>query len=352
MRKVSIMLALLVGAMPASAAERVLTLQPGEAYRHAPSGLQLPAELDGVPRVRAISSADEQLDDTVQYESADSAEVLTVFVFRHVTGSVPVWFDRIRAQIGDNTVYGEVTTVDAPAPFTPPHQANASALMQSFVTGKGPYRGTAAALIPLGPDWYVAVRYSSRTLSAAALAEHMARVAAAIGWPEKIAEQPVAALIAPCDAPLAFAAGAKEQPVDGATVIGNAMMLVPVPDDKKLPATEPPSKWCRDATVLDTNAAVYRPVGSSDSYLIAFGDAGRGIAVAPDVIGAEIHKSKKPNWMVSLVALDQSAVYPTFDAFPTPAAAFALVNRGKRLAWVTTWGKNTNVNITPEALKK
>jgi len=345
----------LVAALPAQAAERIIPLKPSEPYRHVPSGLQIPSELDGIVRKQAASYADDQLDDAVQFESPDGAEMLTVYIFRNVTGSVPVWFDRIGSQIrqrdGD---YGEVTAVEASAPFTPPHQANASALMQSFITGKGPFRGTGAALIPLGRDWYVALRYSSRTLSAAAIGEHLLRVPTAMGWPEAIASRPAAELIAPCTVPLPVAAKAKPVPSDGAAVLALSAALSLANDDekeKKEPAP-PRVRWCRDSASVTGNAAVYRALDDTGSYLIALGDAGRGIWVAPDTLGPLIEKSKKPRWGVTLVEMTQSFVYPAFDGLPAPDQAATSVQHGNALAGVSTWGPEKTINIATEILKK
>jgi len=343
-------------ALPAAAAEHVLPLKPDEPYRHAPSGMQVPVVLDALPRKQVTSYAESQLDDVVQFESADGGERLTVYVFRNVTGSVPVWFDRIRSEIGrPDGVFGDITALEAPAPFVPPHQANPSALMQSFVTGKGPFRGTAAALIPMGPDWYVALRYSSNTLSADAIAEHLPRTIAALGWPDKIADQPVAALVAPCAAPLASVAKARQVPADGASAIAASLMMIKVPEEEKKEKPEPaapPTSWCRDVAPAGADASVYRPLDSADSYLIALGDAGRGIWVARDTIGALLSKSAKPRWAVTMIDVAQNTVYPAFDALPAPAKAAEVVNQGKPMVSVSTWGKDSNITISSDALKK
>lgn len=218
-----------------------------------------------------------QLDIIANYEVPGQNEVVSVYVYRLVAGSVPVWFDRARAQIeGRRDVYGTPVRLAAPTPLALPGQSTATGLAATY-TVQGQFRSTAIAIVQMG-EWMVKIRYSSASLDAAALAERTKSVLTALSWPATIPAPPVAAAeIADCTAPIRFKGQAKPVRQSGedammAALIGGAISAAAAGDDT---AREegPPVLWCRDPDP-QWQGNVYRPNNAMDSYLFALGDSG------------------------------------------------------------------------------
>lgn len=331
---------------PAQQASDV-TIPADKPYRHKPTGLTIPVTLDGLSRNR-VAAWEAEVDEAVNFESADGREAITIYVFRNVTGGIPVWFDRTAWVIGHRDVYGGATPAIPAAGFIPPQQRNASAMIGSFRPGKGPFKSTAAAYIPLGPEWYVSVRYSSASLAPEELDAHLRQVITTIGWPRKIEPQPDALPVTDCAQPLVTSGNAK--PVTGhkvgaAALLGGLMASAARDEKKQDAATEPAITWCRDAgSYAELEAhGVYRPVGTSDRYLIAFQDAGRGLWVGPDGLAALIDKDAAPSWNIALVGISDTVHFASRDGLPTPAQALKISKTEAFTSKAATWGKKRNI---------
>lgn len=320
-------------------------LPASEPYRHRHSGLEIPPVLDGIARGKVATWAADQLDEAVDFSSADNSEFLTIYIFRNVSGSVPVWFDRIRWQVEHRDIYGGTEPLAAEPSFTPPGQHTASGLMMVFTPKKEDFRSTGVALIPLG-DWYFEIRYSSHALAPEQLVEHMRNVLAAVHWPDKIAEAPAAELVEPCSTTLTLHGNAKQRAPDGAQALISAVLAVEV---SKKPAHDAvptaPVEWCRDETRLSgegVNSAVYRASGARDSYMIALNDAGRAISVFPDTLGALLGNERK-RWALQLIDVDKTDNYAPLDRLPPPDQAFAVLATQRPYSSATTWGDGKSI---------
>ena len=337
-----------------------LHLAAGKPYRHAPSGLEVPAMLDGLPRTRGTAFVAEQLDEAVEFKSADGGEDISVYIFRHVTGSVPVWFDRSVWAIEHRDVYRGAAAVRPPAAFTPPDQANASGLIVTYSLPKGRYRSTALAHMPLGPDWYVVVRYTSATLDGDALDARLRAVILALDWPRKIAAQPDALPIAPCTTKLALngpSAVVKDDTTIASALFGGAMAGAMNSRSKRDLSRnlDPPTTWCRDSTAFKglERHGLYRPAGSTDAYLIAYEDAGRGVMVERDAMAALLDQSAEPpaTWSVNLIEIAQITTFASRDRLPPPDQAIEIVEHAPYASKITTWGKARSIQMNPAAIR-
>lgn len=359
--RVLLFIAALMIATPVAAQQQPPSLKLGatEAYRHKPSGLTVPATLDGLTRTAANAYVPD-LDEAVGFDNPANTETLTVFVFRNVTGSVPLWFDRVDWVASHRDIYGGLVSQHAPAAFAPTGQGNASGLIGSYSVSKGPYRSTAIAFLPLGPDWYVSVRYSSKTFDAATLETHVRAVVAALGWPQQIAPQPAATQIEDCTTPLALSGNAK--PIDRSNAMGSALLFgallssASTDEKQEMAKNEPPAPpvmWCRDlaASVGVGNAGVYRPVGTTDRYLIAYQDAGRGLMVEPDTLSGLLDEKAKPSWSVTEYEVGAAGSYIPRDRLPAPDQALTIVTKEAYASKATTWGKKRDIQIDGGMLK-
>lgn len=320
----------------------------GKPYRFAHSGIVTPATLDGMQRVDVRQLGDDELDVFAVYQNQSDA--ITVYVYRSLIGSVPVWFDRAKESIElRREMFGTVAPV-TPVAFTPPGQSTASGLVAGWTLGKAPYRGTALAMLPVG-EWLVKIRYSSTSLDGPAVAARIPAVLATLGWPSIIAAATAAAPIAECPSALTLSASAK--PVSDAKALQQSALaggLVAMAAASK--GETPPATWCRDPVPARIGAA-YRRNAATDAYLLAISDSARGLLVAPDVIAQEVAQSEGRTlrqWSVSLYDPGSVAVYPPMDALPTPDALMATL-KGPVLSKSTTWGKKRKINVNPAFFK-
>lgn len=347
-------LALLVIATPGAAqGPQERQLPATEAYRHGPTGLAVPAALpDAPPRARVAILAPE-LDEFVEYKTADADQSITLYVFRRVSGTVPVWFDRAAQQILQREVYGGPTPLGAAAAFTPPGQSSASGLIQVFRVAKPPYRSTGVALLPLGDDWFVKLRYSSTTIAPEDLGAKMQAVLAAIEWPKQIAPVPAAMPIADCTTALAAKDGAKPRANTlGATLLQSALLGAIARKELK-PTTVHIATYCRDTAPRPAlaNAGVYRADGARDGYLLALGDAGRGVSVTPDTLGALAGDTNQKSYSITLLNIGQSFVFAPRDRLPRPEQAFDIVKSERPVSSLATWGGAHDIAIDAKAVR-
>lgn len=328
-----------------------LKLPSAKPYRHKPTGLAIPPTLAGLPRDRAEALTPD-LDEFVEFRSADGGEDITVYVFRRTNGSVPIWADRVAWQIEHRDIYGNASLAMPIAAFTPPGQASASGLIGIYNPGKGRYRSTSFAFMPLGDEWYIAFRYSSATLSPAELDGRLREVIATVQWPKRIQAQPAAAAIGDCTTPLALSGPANVVTGESemAVTLASVAMLGVLDEEKKGAKTTLASTigWCRDPGRYEGigGHGVYRPLDTTDRYLLALGDAGVGVMVAPNPLVAELMpKGVGVGWTPTLFGLARSIVYQRRDRLPAPDQLFRIIDTEGPEATITTWGKVSKITI-------
>src|SRR5438270_10686661 len=101
--------AALIFVTPAAADVTRIQVDQGKPFTHKPSGIVVADTASGLPRAGVAEFDDKQLDVIVDYRSPDEGEVTTVYLFRKVTGDVPVWFDRIQRTVQAATHFGTLT---------------------------------------------------------------------------------------------------------------------------------------------------------------------------------------------------------------------------------------------------
>ncbi len=337
----ALLFAPVVGTAPASAQQTPITAPAGQTWRHDSTGLAVPATLAGLPRGDMVDlSGGKQLDVMAQYGTPETTEV-TLYLFRPGLMDVSIWFDRIETLVRNRPVYGTPTPAGAVGAFTAPGAAGESALRRSYVPGKPPYAGTAAALMPFG-RWLVGLRISSKTLAPAALDEQLTAAIAGLGWPATAAAPaPRAAAIAECARPIAPDAKAKLI----APNLQDALLgagAVKAAENQAASATAKPAspRWCRSGPAT-APFAIYRNE-DAPGYVIAFGDAGTAIEVGPSVAGKLQNGTDR--YSVSLHATTATLIFPDFDRLPAPAAVIAMVQKTRPMAMVDVTGKSIQLD--------
>jgi hypothetical protein len=328
--------------MPVQArTKREIAAPAGAPWKHAQTGITLPSSLLGIARGAIDDNSSSEIDVFAGYDN-DQATVITLYVFRPALASVPMWFDRSESQVLMRDVYGNATPVAAPVAFAPPGGKTASGLRRIYLPGKGPYKSTGLAIMPMG-EWLVAVRISSQQFDAAALDAKLDEVIKALGWPRGVADADAAVPVVACATPIAYAKKAKLKPPSMMdALLGATLSNIKPTDEEKAKAV--PVIWCREGPPQQ-KYAVYRSVGNDTGYTIAMGDAGRVIDVSPGLA----LDSKDPGYRLSLGLLDQTLIYPSFDKLPAPGVAIDAVMKNRPISSASRSGKD--ITITTGATK-
>lgn len=134
--------AVLSGVVPSPAAADVtpIKIARDKPFKHKPSGIVIAESAAGIPRVSVAQFDDKQLDLILDFRSPDQAEITTLYVFRNVTGDVPLWFDRIQRTMEVSTNLGPVKLAIPPAAFAPAGQSNARGLRAVYLASGPPGR--------------------------------------------------------------------------------------------------------------------------------------------------------------------------------------------------------------------
>lgn len=336
----------------AAMAQTRVRLEQGKDWTHPHSGISVPATLGGIARSGATAFAEDNLDIAMQFDSADGEDALSVYIYRNTNGAAPVWFAQAQMAIETRDIYAGPTLAIGTEMVTLPGRDTPAGLRAIYEAGDGSrFRRTGVALFAVG-DWYVKMRASSGSRSAEAMAEWMDEVLAAISIPAELAGPRAMAEVADCPSPLVFKGKAKDAKSDlGADLVSGILGMMVL--DGELEPTDPeapPPVWCRD-TGDHGELAVFRPDASDNSYLIALGDAGKGVFVGPDA-GAQLlgaaEEPSEPRFSVTLHLPGRNVLYVAQDRLPKPERAFELVSKERVSSSVSTWGEENTVEIVTE----
>ena len=338
MLKQILVAALTIGVAAPAAAQTPIEVPANAGWKHAQTGVVLRSKLAGQARTGISDSSANELDVMIRYDG-DAHNPITLYVFRPAGGGLPIWFDRAETQIRLRDSLGGAAPAGPTVAFARPKATAQSSLRRVFLPGKGPYKATGVAMMPLG-EWLIAVRFSSADLDAAGLDARMTEIIAGIGWPDGVAESPAAAPVPACSGQLAYARGAKLNKPDMADALIGAMVGgIAAEKAEKSPEQGRPITWCREGEG-EARFGVYRDAASVDSYMMALGDAGRVVNV-----NRGFGLDDKQNFMLTLGDLDRTLVYPSFNKLPRPEAAFQAVTKTAPISSSSRDGKDITIGV-------
>lgn len=326
-----------------------IAAREGQAYKHKHSGFSFPPTLIGLKRVQGREVVAPQLDLMFNYRAADDSEEVSVYVYRLTTGSVPLWFDVSRRVVETRKETGIKTAWGAPTAFTPPGQANASALQLGWTITGSDLRSTSLTLIPMG-DWLVKIRHSSAAREVASLQRRTNEIVAALDWPKRIAAAPDAAAIPDCAESLALSGEAKPVANNGANTLIEAMLaqMTGNPDSRKKPrdaTSATPITWCADRAA---QGGLYRPTGTRDRYLQSLSDSGIALWTQPSAASTLMADKDDPTWSVSLFTAGRTFNFAARDRLPLPGQADAILKE-RPTSSAATWG-DRQISIDADAM--
>jgi hypothetical protein len=321
--------------LAATAHARDLPVPLDKGWQHAKTGLILMPTLAGEQRTALTDSGQDELDVAAQYGTGAGDVSITVYLFHPGLDDVALWFDRIDTAIHARDIYGGVTaTTTSPTIFRRPNSSTDDSLRMVYAPQKGPYRSTAAAIMPLG-DWLVSIRISSKVDVPAALSAELDTVIAGIRFPASAAASRPVTPISACTTHIAYHHARLIKP-DSSQVLLGALAGTLIAD-KSVTTDAKPVTFCRDGAGT-TEFGVYRQDNDTPEYWLAFNDAGQAAYVSGGLTGL----IGKGGFQVQLLTFDGTDVFQNFDQLPEPKQAAALVETGTRLSH--TSGKNISLD--------
>jgi len=322
-------------AQPASAQQaqpRILTVPATASWQHAETSMILPPRSAGLVRDEIRDSTDAEMDVSARYADEADALVATVYLYRTMTPDVALWFDRALSVILLRPEYAlERATPPASTPFAPPGATITSGLRAAIDVNTSEARSTAVAVAPLASSWLLKIRLSSARLDRAALDERLTSFIQGLRWPAETSPGRVAVPVVDCPNPMRLRR-ARVVRSDMSNTLMDAFGGVLVAEHQGTPPV-----YCREpgATI---ERGVYRPGGSSESYLIALNDAGIALSLGEAIDLSAIIGGGGGGRRISMTLLERNgtSVYPSFNRLPPPDQAMAVAGQGGATISVTT----------------
>lgn len=332
-------LALLPSA-PALADLRPLNVPASAGWQHARTGIVMRLRLGGLTREKIGDYGNEEADIALTYKQQDVDAVATIYLFHPGIDSVPLWFDRILAQIAVHKDKYGTAGAASPIAFAVRPGAPDAALRIVYPMQGGSLSSTGVAVVPVA-DWLLVVRLSSSKLDASALDAKLTAILNDMGWPDDKLTAPAAKPVADCAQMPSFRKG-KLLPADMTQVLLNSMLSGAGPKDQKAVP-----EYCRAQQAPDGSWGVYRAQGANDGYLLALADAGRAIGVVPGIA-----LKRDPGYSLTFFDLTRRMNYPNVSAMVPPEQALQFVNSAAPVSSVSTIGEEHNITISSDALGK
>ncbi|MEN7537937.1 hypothetical protein [Aurantiacibacter flavus] len=337
----------------AGQAQERIDLDPAASWEHPHSHVVVPAKWGGLSREEAIAFAEDFLNVGFQFETPDTDELLSLYLFRQTSGAVPVWMAQAQAAITARGNFGIPIIVGSTEAFMPPGQSQASGLKAVFRLGdEAPFRSTGVALFAVD-GWLVKVRASSARRTPVELEQWMQAAISELDLPTAIA--PVAMPVVDCKAPLSFDDAVQDAPEDiGANLLGglmNDLLLQEEDKSETLSEKTAAAQWCIDST-LDGVQTIYRADEQTDGYLLALGDSGVAVQVYRDTLSgmlSEPGSTAAPRFNIALHNAKVSTQFAAQDRLPSPQRVAEVINARRVVSRTTTWGDKRDIEITAPA---
>jgi hypothetical protein len=330
------------------AATNPISAAAGKDWRHDLTGTVLPARIGEFSRKDIADYGNQKLDILATYEQPQSRTTATLYVYRAGLPDVSIWHDRIVRVMA----MGRLGAADVPKLqttfFTPAGQGGNSGVRSVIpLAGKG-FTSSGVAMFR-HDDWLIVVRMSSGTIPAADLDGSLTAFVEALTLSPARQPAPEAYRITPCAKPFPDQPAARAaRDMSGGLLAGMLMQAI---DNGKLKTTEAKDTtaphYCSDPDALGTDYAAYRDEKEANSYLVAVGDAGNVVWIAPDGMATLLDPKKGSQYSMMLTTVAKRINYTPFTAMPSPTQVMEIVQSERPVSLTDRpIGKSTNKTIT------
>lgn len=321
--RLGIVVSLLASSAQAQSELRTIEVPSTSGWQHAESELTVPAKPLGMTRNWLRASGPTEDDVISEYKDAMTGVTATLYVYKTQLPDAAIWFDRSLDTIRALPMW---RLAEAPRPtvlaFARPDASMATGLISGFDVNGGGQRGTALAIVPLN-GWLVKVRMSSPRLDGAAITERLRAFVAALRWPKSSGEAQPAVPIEACPNALKLMKAKMIKGDMSESLLGGLLAAVSTSRTPARPLGGT-SVYCKEA-IDGMRYGMYRANASSNSYILALGDAGIALSLQPTLTMDQLARkesTKSTRWSMSLLNGRNIGVLPIFDRLPPPEQAF------------------------------
>lgn len=323
-RSLAAALLLAAASVMAQSQPRTLEVPATASWQHAATGMILPPRAAGLSRGSIVDQTADEQDVSVGY-GGEEGLTTSLYLFQTPLPDPALWTDRALVAIQLRPDLGlDAGTGPAAAPFRRPGAAAASGLRATLPLARSGLTSTAVAVAPLA-GWLIKIRMTSARLDAAALDARLNAFIEALRWPAEGEPAPAATAVLPCRDSLTFKK-ARIVRDDMTQVLMNAVSGVAAAAKDGAQ----PTVYCREPGPLRA-WGVYRPDAARDAYVIALGDAGQALSLAPTLDLDSLLSGRAGSKRISMTRLqhDRTEVLPSFNRLPPPEQALAVAESGR-----------------------
>lgn len=351
LRKFALSCVLLAGFGHPLHAQEKIQFVSDESWNHPHLDLSIPAKIGSLQRSHGYVYAEDSLDLGIAF--LGETDEVTVYVFRKTNGTVPIWFSQAqdgverREQYANPALTGEIASLD------PLGGGTAAGLKAVYKPGAGSrFTSTGLALIEAG-GWYVKVRASSIQRTPEELSDQINEVFAELRIGDISSAGVNVVPMKDCPEPLKYRDKTRDAKSDGAAsllggLIGKLSVEKLKTDEASSTGDVPDVVWCRDARIAPGQVS-YRPMNSDNSYLLAIGDNGNAVSVAPDaaatLLAGANEKKGGERFAITLHQAGKNVSYAAQQRFPSPKRVIKILEEGRRTMVVTTWGEDSSITL-------
>ncbi len=315
----------------------------------------MPKTLAGLPRARATEFAPDFLNVGFSFRVGDAPEEISLYIYRDTNGGVPVWLEQARIGIEIRDIYAKPQLVSGVEQYGWPGNEDWQGLRAVYDTPNSTYSTSTGVVLFSVKGWYVKMRATSAVRSASELREWIDTAFGEIAPPVASVTQPPAIPVTDCVEKFAFKKKAKDAKADGASGLMSALLggMVAEKVQERQESDEPAEAvaWCRDSSLGQTQVA-YRANASTDSYLIALGDSGMGVSVAPDAGAALLSgkSTKNQSFAITVITDDRRISFVPQNRLPSLKRVMKVINDNRTISSVSTWGDDSSISISSDSL--
>lgn len=351
----TLMLAWIACSAPATAREEIAFVD-GETWKHPHGSIAAPPNLVGLPRFGGIEFADDSLDIGIVYRAGGHEG--TLYVYRKTNGSAPIWFAQANDAIIARDLYDDPKLVGEIEPVGVGESGVPLGLKAVYEPGpNSSMASTGLAVIEVN-GWYVKLRFSSQSLTTDQASEWIDEALKDLVVGDVAAPKAMIAPIGDCPVELNYKNRTRDVKADGAAqllggLLGAMAIDGSISELEETDEDSSPVTWCRDS-FIEPGQASYRNIESENAYLLALGDNGSAISVAPDgaaaLLAAADGKNSELSYSVTLIREAKNLSFAPQNRFPSPKRVLKMLEKGEVVSSISTWGDENTVEINSDSL--
>ncbi|MEP0189113.1 MAG: hypothetical protein ABJP70_04470 [Erythrobacter sp.] len=339
-----------------SSAQRPIEIDIGASWEHPHSNITIPAELGGLARGASTEFAPDFLNIGFSFVKNEPYEEVSLYIYRHSSAGIPVWFEQARTAIEIRDLYQGPKLAFGIEQYGWPGADGLQGQRAIYATPDSSISSSTGVALFSVNGWLVKMRASSTTRTPEQLAELMDQAFSELTPPVVSTPQAPVKAVVDCEERLKFKKAKDAKQESGASVLAALLGGIVADDvneeDAETTEPKPVVAWCRDSTLSPMQVA-YRADASLESYLIALGDSGRSVSVAPDLnamLLAEDPEKAKKTYSITVITDDRRINFVPQNRLPSPKRVFEVLQENRVIGSVSTWGDNRSININSDAL--